>query len=310
MLRAWVQRMQAAIGGRAAVIEEMVQTVPRSADSAGRVTLVVSDSLCAISDVGRAREHNEDVVHLADDGRLMILADGMGGYAAGEVAAALAVAAIVEHFDAAVGPLKDVIGDALPLAMQAAMNAAQQQVLDAADCQQGKKDMGCTLIQTCVRGDTLFTCHVGDVRGYLWRDQTLRALTRDHSVIAELIAAGELAPDQARAHPAKNVVLRAIGMASGFEADINTCLLQDGDRVLLCSDGLWEMLPDQEIAGVIGADGSMRQIAMQLVDRANDAGGSDNISVVVYEHRTRQCEAGSTFVARVATLSGDPAPLA
>ena len=76
-------------------------------------------------------------------------------------------------------------------------------------------------------------------------------------------------------------------MASGFEADLNTCSLQDGDRVLLCSDGLWEMLSDQEIANVIGADGSMRQIAMQLVDRANDAGGADNISVVLYRHRVK-----------------------
>ncbi len=285
MLRAWVQRVQAAIGGQAAVIEEVAQTVPRSADSAGRVTLVVSDSLCAISDVGRAREHNEDVVHLSDDGRLMILADGMGGYAAGEVAAALAVAAITEHLDAAVGSLKDATGDALPLAMQAAMNAAQQRVLAVAESQEGKKDMGCTLIQACIRGDTLHTCHVGDVRAYLWRGQTLRVLTRDHSVVAELIAAGDLAPDQARAHPAKNVVLRAIGMASGFEADLTTCSLQDSDRVLLCSDGLWEMLSDQEIADVIGTEGSMRQIAMQLVDRANDAGGADNISVALYEHK-------------------------
>lgn len=288
MLRAWVERVQAAIGGHAAVVEEMAQTVPGSADPAGRVTLVVSDSLCAISDVGRVREHNEDLVHLSDEGRLMILADGMGGYAAGEVAAALAVAAIAEHFDAAVGSLKDATGDALPLAMQAAMNAAQQRVLAVAESQEGKKDMGCTLIQACIRDDTLYTCHVGDVRAYLWRGQTLRALTRDHSVVAELIAAGDLAPDQARAHPAKNVVLRAIGMATGFEADINTCSLQDGDRVLLCSDGLWEMLSDLAIASIIGADGSMRQIAMQLVDRANDVGGSDNVSVVLYEYRAEE----------------------
>lgn len=284
MLRTLLQRVQAAIGGHAAGFEEMAQTIPAGAGSPGRMILVASDALCAVSDVGRVREHNEDLVHLSDDGRLMILADGMGGYAAGEVAAALAVAAVTEHLDAAVRSLKDETGDALPLAMQAAMNAAQQRVLAVAESQEGKKDMGCTLIQACIRGDTLNTCHVGDVRCYLWRGQTLRALTRDHSVVAELIAAGDLAPDQARAHPAKNVVLRAIGMASGFEADINTCSLQRGDRVLLCSDGLWEMLSDQDIADVIGADGSMRQIAMQLVDRANDAGGSDNISVVLYEH--------------------------
>jgi protein phosphatase len=285
MLRAWVQRMQVALSGHAAALEKIAQTVPGGADPAQHVTLVVSDTLCAISDVGRARGHNEDLVHLSDDGRLMILADGMGGHAAGEVAAALAVAAITEHLEAARASPHDDRGDALPRAMLAAMDAAQRQVLAEAERQEGERDMGCTLIQACVCGDALHTCHVGDVRAYLWRGHALRALTRDHSVVAELIAAGDLAPDQARGHPAKNVVLRAIGMASGFEADVNACPLQDGDRVLLCSDGLWEMLSDDEIAAVIGGEGSMRQIALQLVDRANDAGGADNISVVLYQHQ-------------------------
>ena len=145
--------------------------------------------------------------------------------------------------------------------------------------------MGCTLVLACVRGDTLHICHVGDVRAYLWREGRFNALTRDHSVVAEMVAARELTPDEARGHPAKNEVLRAIGMPAGFEPDSNRCALQSGDRVLLCSDGLWEMLPDREIARVVGADGSMRQLATQLVDRANDAGGHDNISVVLYEHR-------------------------
>jgi len=102
-----------------------------------------------------------------------------------------------------------------------------------------------------------------------------------------LVAVGVLTRDEARRHPDKNEVLRAIGMTVGFAPEMNLCPLTSGDRVLLCSDGLWEMLSDQEIADVTGGDGSMRQIATQLVDRANHSGGHDNISVVLYEHHGR-----------------------
>ncbi|MGH8677391.1 MAG: PP2C family protein-serine/threonine phosphatase [Burkholderiales bacterium] len=234
------------------------------------------------------REHNEDLAHLSGDGRIMIVADGMGGHAAGEVASALAIAAIVENLGAVLPSLADDDdGAALRQAIRAAMNGAQEWVMTAARSHEAKHGMGCTLILACIRGDTLYTCHVGDVRGYRWRGQEFRALTRDHSVVAELIAAGELSADQARGHPAKNEVLRAIGMPTGFDPDMNTCRLKPGDRVLLCSDGLWEMLCDQELAGIVGGDGSMRQIVTQLVDRANDSGGRDNISVVLYEHTAR-----------------------
>ena len=284
MLRVLLQRLQGAVCAEAAADRPLARTVPGANDDARRTTLEISKQLCAVTDIGRTRDHNEDLVHVSDDGRVMILADGMGGHAAGEVASALAVAAITEHLHTALYGLIDASSDALALAMRAAMDAAQQRVLAAAASPEGKPGMGCTLVLACIRDDVLQTCHVGDVRAYLWREGEFGTLTRDHSVVAEMVAAGVLTPDQARGHSAKNEVLRAIGMPAGFEPDSKRCALQPGDRVILCSDGLWEMLSDRDIARVVGADGSMRQLATQLIDRANDAGGHDNVSVVLYQH--------------------------
>lgn len=286
MARSFFQRLRDTVHSENIVHQEATQTTPVVTESARRKTLAPSDQLGAITDVGRARDHNEDLVHLSDDGRIMIVADGMGGHAAGEIASALAVAAITEHLAGVLTSIADHEGESLQQAMKAAMGAAQARVLAAGETHEDQHNMGCTLILGCIHGNSIYTCHVGDVRGYLWNGQDFRAITQDHSVVAELIAVGDLTAEQARGHPANNEVLQAIGMPAGFAPDINIRSLKPGDRVLLCSDGLWEMLTDQEIASVVGADGSMRQLATQLVDRANDMGGHDNISVVLYEHRS------------------------
>lgn len=286
MTQSWFQRLRGALRNEPAIgkdtnprVAEVVQTTVR------RKTLAPTDQLCAITDAGRVRDRNEDLAYVSADARLLIVADGMGGHATGEVASELAIAAVVERLGTLLPHLGNDDGSALGQAMLAAMGEAHARVLAAGRDQQRDDAMGCTMVIACIRGNTLVTCHVGDARAYLRSAQGFRKLTRDHSVVAELISAGELTADEAREHPAKNEVLQALGMPAGLAPDTNTCSLHDGDRVLLCSDGLWEMLSDQEIASVIGADGSMRQIAMQMVDRANDAGGSDNVSVVLYEHR-------------------------
>jgi protein phosphatase len=264
-------------------------TLENRADSTivRRTTLAPSEQLCAITDVGRTRTHNEDQVRLSSDRRTLIVADGMGGHMAGDVASAMAADTVEEHLAGARPTLADSDVATVEEAMLCAVEAAQTRVLAAGQDQERGRQMGSTLIVAIIHGDSLLTCHVGDVRCYVLSGTQLRAITRDHSVVAELVAAGKLPAEQAHLHATKNQVLQAIGMLVGFDPDINRSALEPGDRVLLCSDGLWEMLPDREITSILDAQGSMQQLATQLVDRANDAGGKDNISVILYEHRRK-----------------------
>ena len=251
-----------------------------------RTVVAPCEHLCAISDVGLTRSHNEDQVRVEGDHRTLIVADGMGGHMSGDIASSLATSAVAEHLLAATPSLADSDEPTVEKTMLAAFDAAQARVVDAGKDQERSRQMGSTLILGRIHGDQLLTCHVGDVRCYVWSGAALRALTQDHSVVARLVATGQLSAEQAHTHAAKNQVLQAIGMPAGFNPDINRCALKAGDRVLLCSDGLWEMLSDQQIASVIGGLGSMQELATQLVDRANEAGGRDNISVILYEHRS------------------------
>ena len=142
--------------------------------------------------------------------------------------------------------------------------------------------MGCTLA-VCSIADGLVTCHVGDVRCYITRAGVLYQVTSDHSTVGALVEAGRLTPEEARVHPNKNEVLQAVGMPAGVIPDVNRVDLQAKDRVLLCSDGLWEALSHEDIQSIVASDGSVRQLAVQLVDRANNSGGHDNITVILCE---------------------------
>jgi len=280
-----LSRFRSAVRGNARATPTISRAALPDGPDAQRRILVRSEHLCAITDVGRGKSHNEDLVHLSGDGRLMAVADGMGGHASGQAASALAILVVSECLQPLLASSEFPDTGSLESEMRRAMDEAQCRVLAEGRDQAAGEAMGCTMIVACTRGNTLYTCHVGDVRAYLWKGGELCALTRDHSVVAELVAAGELTPDQARSHPAKNEVLQAVGMPDGFEPSMNEAALDPGDRVLLCSDGLWESLSDHEISAIVGGEGSMRQIATQLVDRANDGGGRDNISVLMYEHK-------------------------
>jgi protein phosphatase len=236
--------------------------------------------ICAISDVGRVRDHNEDIFYVSPRGDWFVVADGMGGHEAGEVAAALATEAIVEYLT------PERIGDAQQTGdtsymLRDAVIAADKRVYEANKTRQGA-EMGCTIaVAALING--LVTCHVGDVRVYLQRGDKLLQLTQDHSTVAELVKAGQLTAEEARTHVNRNEVLQAVGMSSGVRPDVNQVGLAPGDRILVCSDGLWEAFPNEEIESVLASDGTMRQLATQLVDRANAAGGHDNMTAILCE---------------------------
>ena len=249
-----------------------------------RRLLAPTDRLCGITDVGQGRDHNEDTFAIAADGRLLIVADGMGGHAAGEVASALAVQIVTEFLTPERLSAIDSDPASAAAVLAEASQAAQAGVLEAAAGHAERNGMGTTVLAAYVAGDMLYTCHVGDVRGYVRSSAGLEQITRDHSTVGVLVRSGQITREEARVHPKKNEILQAIGLPAGIIPEINASKLSSGDRVLLCSDGLWEALSDEEISTVVDSEGSMRQRAIQLVDRANGAGGFDNITVVLYEH--------------------------
>jgi serine/threonine protein phosphatase PrpC len=234
------------------------------------------------------RRHNEDR-SLARPAVLAV-ADGMGGALAGEVAAQVAVEAVA----ALAAP---VTADDVRQALQEANRTIRRMAAEDPD----KAGMGTTLTTALLADDRLDVVHVGDSRAYLWRDGELRQLTEDHSVVAELVRRGSLSAEDAEHHPHRNVITRALGAEPDVVADTVSEALRDGDVVLLCSDGLSSYVPERDIAAALAAAGSLREAAAALVERANAAGGTDNVTVVLARAGRAPAEGGGTAEA---TLPG------
>ena len=287
--RSIFRKMRQMLGSRMGAAREGTDPLQSHADETTRRRVSVhGDHLCGITDVGRTPDHNEDTFHLSDDGRLLIVADGMGGHEAGEVASALAVETVVQTFGTDDPALSDADPQVLESLLRETLKTAHRIVVQAGQDGKTSNNMGATLILAYVHGSQLYTCHVGDVRCYVRTANGVALITRDHSFVGWLVQEGKLTAEEARVHPKKNEILQAIGMLGEIEPEINTRVLEPGDRVLLCSDGLWESLPEVDIRLLLDWEGSMRQLATQFVDRANAAGGSDNITVVLYEHTMQE----------------------
>jgi PPM family protein phosphatase len=258
----------------------------RENETAKRTIFDPSPHICAITDVGRVRPHNEDAYCVSPDHSWFAVADGMGGHEAGEVAAALAIQALTEHITSermASAASTHTVGTLL----LEAVTAAHERVRDANRENETGKEMGCTLVVGSI-SDGLTTCHVGDVRCYILREGILRQVTRDHSTVGALVEAGVITQEQARVHPNKNQVLQAIGMPAGVSPDVNGEALFPGDCILICSDGLWESMPHEELQAIFAVGGTMCQLATQAVNRAIDAGGHDNITAILCQISSEQ----------------------
>ncbi len=203
----------------------------------------------------------------SDGAAVLIVADGMGGHVAGEVASRLAVntAASIE---------KDAVAR-----VKAANNAIREEVAR----EPGLEGMGTTMtLASLEEGGSARLAHVGDSRAYLLRSGELRQLTEDHTVAAEYVAQGQISADDASAHPQRHMLTRTLGLTPGIQVDEVSIDLESGDRLLLCSDGLTEMVPDDRIAEILG-EGSPDEAVWELVESANEEGGVDNITVIVVE---------------------------
>lgn len=222
------------------------------------------------TDVGRVRPGNEDAFLVTDDARLVAVADGMGGHQAGEVASATAIASLLEEVEQG-----ESIGDAVSAANTAVVSRAADDL--------ALRGMGTTLTAAVLDGANLVIGHVGDSRCYLLRDGSLRQVTTDHSVVAELVAAGEITEAEALVDPRRAMITRALGIDPSVEVDVLELAIAPGDRLLLCSDGLTTMVRDPAIAEILASEDDRQRAADELVEAANLAGGADNITVLVVD---------------------------
>ena len=221
------------------------------------------------TDVGCVRDHNEDSLVVAPP--LFAVADGMGGHAAGEVASEIAVNVLAE-----LAP-KDLDGAAL----EHAVEEANHEIIRAARDGRGRDGMGTTLTACMLENERLIIAQVGDSRAYLLHHGKLQQLTRDHSLMADMIEAGQLTPEEARHHPQRSVITRALGSDPNTRPDMYEINVETGDRLLVCSDGLSSMIEDEQIEAVMRRVPDPQRCASQLVNEAIAAGGHDNVTVIV-----------------------------
>ncbi len=238
------------------------------------------------SDVGMVRASNEDAVYANPLYGLAILADGMGGYNAGEVASGMATTLLGRQLEAAFGRLGERRSGGDRRLRQGALEAeiahANSAVYSAAQTQPQYAGMGTTLVVALFHGDSLTVAHIGDSRLYRLRGGELQLLTRDHSLLQEQLDSGLLSLEQARHAENRNLVTRALGVDPSVEAEIKEVDTRAGDVYLLCSDGLNDMIDDEEIGAILRRrSGDLEQAAVQLVQRANDSGGRDNVSLIL-----------------------------
>ncbi|MFC1935848.1 Stp1/IreP family PP2C-type Ser/Thr phosphatase [Chloroflexota bacterium] len=244
-------------------------------------------ALGSLTHVGMTRSANQDAycailapnAPLGTDA-LLAVADGMGGHQAGEVASTMAIRGLVRHLSSpGAGNVTPLPGGGHANLLREVMKQVNAEVHQAA-ARPETRGMGTTLTVTLLAGASLTIGHVGDSRVYLLRNGQLRQLSKDHSWVAEEVARGAIAPEAARTHPRRNILMRAMGTASQVEVDTLVAEVEEGDMLLLCSDGLHSLVTDKEIAHTL--DGQSPQPACQsLVDRANALGGNDNITVIV-----------------------------
>ena len=221
------------------------------------------------TDIGCLRDHNEDSLVVAPP--LFAVADGMGGHAAGEVASEIAVNVLAERAPAHPDPE----------ALGRAVEEANRAIIVAAHEGRGREGMGTTMTAAMLEGERLIIAQVGDSRASLLHQGKLQQLTRDHSLMADMIEAGQLTPEEARTHPNRSVITRALGSDPHTQPDLYEINVETGDRLLICSDGLSGMVCDNDIESTLARVRDPQRCASQLVNEAIANGGHDNVTVIV-----------------------------
>ncbi|GAX02751.1 serine/threonine protein phosphatase [Secundilactobacillus pentosiphilus] len=235
--------------------------------------------------IGKRRKDNEDSVGIFTNQqgvKLAIIADGIGGNQGGDVASEMAVTHMGHSFTATNAKTIDDIKNWL----QKQISSENQDIRNRSEQFLDLKGMGTTVVLAVIFNQTVLIGNIGDSRGYLLRDHIFSQVTEDHSLVNELVKRGELSKQAARVHPKKNVITRSLGIEKAVQIDMHYLELTDNDMLLLCSDGLSDMVNDEQIQKVLENDSTVGQKCDQLIQLANEAGGLDNISVILIDDRS------------------------
>lgn len=252
------------------------------------------------TDTGLVRDHNEDAFYISEIEPLYVVADGMGGHNCGEVASRIAVETIAEFYAETAGQeavdlvTRHATGKGLwpfgkkkrsstyeELRLESALQEANQRILEAGRDDAGKRGMGTTAVSAYFTDGGVFIGHVGDSRCYRYREGTLIQISEDHSLANEYVRMNILSPEDVEHFPYKNVIVRALGLAEHVQVEVNRHDFRAGDSFLLCSDGLSDMLRDQQIKLVLDQLENPEDAVEELIERANSAGGVDNVTVII-----------------------------
>ncbi|MEC8379466.1 MAG: Stp1/IreP family PP2C-type Ser/Thr phosphatase [Myxococcota bacterium] len=240
---------------------------------------------CGITDVGERRAHNEDNFLVNDELQLFVVCDGMGGHAGGEIASAIAVHTLEEAFSSIdweqrIKSSEEDVEEIAAEQLRFAVRLAGKRVHEIAQKEPKYQGMGTTCLAAFVDRAYAYIAHVGDSRGYLIRGARIEQLTEDHSLVNERIRAGLLTPEEAKNHKLKNIITRSLGFFEDVEIDVQSVALRKNDRILLCSDGLSNLVDPHEMAEPV-LSLSLQDAARKLIHLACERGGDDNITVVL-----------------------------
>ncbi len=236
--------------------------------------------LYAMTDVGRKREVNQDYVYVTDKAigpfpNLLVVADGMGGHKAGDFASKYTVKVLREELEkTSLKKPEDILRDVVA--------TANNKLIQVAETDVKLEGMGTTLVAATVIGNMLYFSNVGDSRLYLINDK-IRQISKDHSLVEEMVRLGGIKAEEAKHHPDKNIITRAMGVKENVEADIYEYKLHKGDLILMCTDGLSNMVEDEDMFDIVKSARDIVEAVLMLIEKANSNGGRDNIGVVMAE---------------------------
>ncbi|NBJ68452.1 MULTISPECIES: Stp1/IreP family PP2C-type Ser/Thr phosphatase [Clostridia] len=245
-----------------------------------------------LTDRGQVRSHNEDsggVFYNLGGQVLAIIADGMGGHQAGDVASQMATRLLQEKWEQTEQVSSPDVAETW---VQAAVLEANTAIFQYAHEHEACYGMGTTIVIAIILDETLTIAHIGDSRAYMITDETMKQITEDHSFVNALIQSGQISKEEATYHPRKNVVLKALGTEETVSCDVRTLSLEQNDLLLLCTDGLTDKMSDEEIYTMVCSDSDLYQAGKKMVQLANERGGEDNISLVLIQHDKPEERAG------------------